>query len=76
VFDADRRLRYRGQLDDSRPSNGRPVTGADLRRAIDAVRAGEPAPAEQRPSIGCNIKWRAGNEPDYFKSFLASRQSG
>jgi hypothetical protein len=52
------------------------VTGADLRRAIDAVRAGEPAPAEQRPSIGCNIKWRAGNEPDYFKSFLASRQSG
>ncbi len=74
VFDADRRLRYRGQLDDSRPSNGRPVTGADLRAAIDAVMAGKPAAQEQRPSIGCNIKWKPGSEPDYFTSFLATRR--
>lgn len=74
VFDAVRGLRYRGQLDDSRPSNGRPVTGADLRAAIDAVMAGKPAAAEQRPSIGCNIKWKPGNEPDYFTSFLAARK--
>jgi thiol-disulfide isomerase/thioredoxin len=76
VFDAERRLRYRGQLDDSRPSNGRPVTGVDLRAAIDAVREGRDVPAEQRPSIGCNIKWKAGNEPDYFTTFLASRKPG
>jgi thiol-disulfide isomerase/thioredoxin len=76
VFDAERKLRYRGQLDDSRPSNGRPVTGADLRAAIDAVMAGRPAAAEQRPSIGCNIKWKPGNEPDYFTSFIAARKSG
>jgi len=63
LFDADRRLVYRGQLDDSRPSNGLPVTGADLRAAADAVLAGEPVPAEQKPSIGCNIKWKPGNEP-------------
>jgi peroxiredoxin len=66
LFDADRRLAYRGQLDDSRPGNGKPVTGADLRRALDAVLAGRPAPAEQRPSVGCNIKWKPGNEPSYF----------
>ncbi len=66
VFDADRRLVYRGQLDDSRPDSGIPVTGADLRRAVDAVLAGEPVPEAQQPSIGCNIKWRPGNEPDYF----------
>ena len=66
VFDGDRRLVYRGQLDDSRPSNDRPVTGKDLRAALDATLAGRPVPAEQRPSIGCNIKWRAGNEPDYY----------
>ena len=76
VFDAARCLRYRGQLDDSRPSNGRPVTGADLRAAIDAVMSGKAAAAEQRPSIGCNIKWKPGNEPDYFTSFLAARKSG
>ena len=66
VFDADGRLAYRGQLDDSRPSNGKPVTGADLIAAVDAVLAGRPAPEPQRPSMGCNIKWRRGNEPDYF----------
>jgi len=58
VFDAERRLVYRGQLDDSRPSNGVPVTGGDLRAALDAVLAGEPVSPEQRPSLGCNIKWR------------------
>jgi peroxiredoxin len=63
LFDEDRRLVYRGQLDASRPSNGMPVSGADLRAAIDAVRAGRPVPQDQRPSIGCSIKWRPGNEP-------------
>lgn len=67
VFDGDRRLVYRGQLDDSRPGNGKPVTGADLRAALDAVLAGNAPPADQRPSMGCNIKWKPGNEPDYFK---------
>jgi peroxiredoxin len=66
VFDAERRLVYRGQLDDSRPGNEKPVTGRDLRRALDAVLSHEPVPAEQTPSLGCNIKWRAGNEPAYF----------
>lgn len=60
-------LVYRGQLDDSRPGNGVPVTGRDLRAALDALLAGEPGPVEQKPSLGCNIKWRPGNEPDYFK---------
>ncbi len=76
VFDGERRLVYRGQLDDSRPSNGKSVTGADLRAAIDAARAGKPVPAEQRASIGCNIKWKPGSEPDYFTSFIASRKIG
>ena len=66
VFDGDRRLVYRGQLDDSRPSNDRPVDGRDLRAALDAVLAGRAVGAEQKPSTGCNIKWKAGNEPDYF----------
>ena len=66
LFDARRRLVYRGQFDDSRPGNGRPVTGADLRAAIDATLAGRSPTAEQQPSLGCNIKWRKGNEPDYF----------
>jgi peroxiredoxin len=65
LFDADRRLVYRGQFDDSRPGNGVPVTGRDLRTAIDALLHGQPVPHEQKPSIGCNIKWRPGNEPDY-----------
>lgn len=66
LFNAQRQLAYRGQLDDSRPSNNQPVTGADLRSAIAAVLAGQPIKIEQKPSIGCNIKWRPGNEPSYF----------
>ena len=66
LFDPDRKLVYRGQLDDSRPGNGLPVTGADLRAALDAVLAGKPDPEKQLPSMGCNIKWKPGNEPDYF----------
>jgi peroxiredoxin len=65
LFDRARRLVYRGQFDDSRPSNDRPVTGADLRAAADAVLAGTPVAGDQKPSIGCNIKWRPGNEPPY-----------
>jgi peroxiredoxin len=67
VFDQQQRLVYRGQMDDSRPDSGRPVTGRDLRQALDAVLEGRPVPAEQKPSIGCNIKWKPGNEPDYFR---------
>lgn len=59
LYDRDRRLVYRGQLDDSRPGNGRPVTGADLRAALEAVLAGQPVDPRQRASIGCNIKWKA-----------------
>lgn len=66
LFDTERRLAYRGQLDDSRPGNGKPVNGQDLRRAIDAVLNGRPVDANQKPSLGCNIKWKPGNEPDYF----------
>jgi peroxiredoxin len=66
LFGADRSLAYRGQFDASRPSLELPVTGADLRAACDAVLAGQAAPEPQRPSVGCNIKWRAGNEPDWF----------
>jgi hypothetical protein len=66
VFDKERKLVYRGQLDDSRPENGVPVTGRDLRTALDAVLAGQPVAAAQKPSIGCNIKWKPGNEPVYF----------
>ena len=65
VFDKGRALVYRGQMDDSRPGNDVPVTGADLRAALDAVLGDEPVPKEQKPSIGCNIKWKAGNQPDY-----------
>ncbi len=65
LFDGDRKLVYRGQLDDSRPGNGLPVTGKDLRTAIDAALAGEAISPEQKPSIGCNIKWKPGNEPRY-----------
>ncbi len=67
LFDATRKLVYRGQLDDSRPSNGKPVTGADLRAAIEAVLTGNSVEEEQKPSIGCNIKWKKGNEPSYFQ---------
>lgn len=67
LFDGDGRLAYRGQMDDSRPGNGRPVTGADLRAAMDAVLEGRAVSGDQKPSIGCNIKWKPGNEPDYFR---------
>ena len=64
LFDAQHRLAYRGQFDDSRPGNDQPVTGADLRAACDRVLAGEPVPGDQTPSIGCNIKWK--EAPSYF----------
>ncbi len=67
LFDRQRKLVYRGQMDGARPGNDVPVTGADLRAALDAVLAGKPVAAEQTPSIGCNIKWKPGREPDYFK---------
>lgn len=66
LFDSDAKLVYRGQLDDSRPGSNAPVTGEDLRSAIDAIVAGQSVPAAQKPSIGCNIKWKPGNEPPYF----------
>jgi thiol-disulfide isomerase/thioredoxin len=66
LFDRGRRLVYRGQFDDSRPGNGIPVTGKDLRAALDAVLGGKEISANQKPSIGCNIKWKSGGEPDYF----------
>jgi hypothetical protein len=66
LFDAKGVLVYRGQLDGSRPGNDVPITGEHLRAAIDAVVAGRPVPAEQRPSIGCNIKWKPGNEPQWL----------
>jgi peroxiredoxin len=71
LFDKDQKLVYRGQFDDSRPGNGLPITGADLRAACDAVLADEPVPEKQRPSIGCNIKWKEGNAPDYFTGIAA-----
>lgn len=66
VFDAGRKLVYRGQLDPSRPGSDLPVTGSDLRAAVDALLAGRPPLAEQIPSLGCNIKWKPGNHPAYF----------
>jgi peroxiredoxin len=68
LFDSNRRLVYRGQFDGSRPKNDVPVTGADLRAAADAVLAGKAPSETQRPSMGCNIKWYPGNEPEYFKT--------
>ncbi len=65
LFDSNRKLVYRGQLDDSRPSSGLPVTGRDLRAALDALLAGQAVSQEQRASLGCNIKWKPGNEPVY-----------
>jgi peroxiredoxin len=67
LFDSERTLVYRGQMDDSRPGTGIPVTGADLTAAIDAVLEGRPVSEEQKPSLGCNIKWKSGNEPEYTK---------
>jgi len=66
LFDKNQKLVYRGQMDDSRPGNGMPVTGKDLRAALDAVLAGKLVSPSQKASVGCNIKWKAGNEPDYF----------
>ena len=68
LFDQSRKLVYRGQLDDSRPDSGKPVTGKDLRAALDAVLNDQPVNPDQRASIGCNIKWKSGNEPAYFNS--------
>ena len=65
LFDRERRLAYRGQFDGSRPGGSVPVTGADMRAAVDALLRGEAAPKEQRPSVGCSIKWKSGNEPDW-----------
>lgn len=69
LFDAAGKLAYRGQFDDSRPSTGIPITGADLRAASDAVLAGRPVPEPQKPSIGCNIKWK--DAPEYFTGVRA-----
>lgn len=66
LFDQQRTLYYRGRFDDSTPKNNVPVTGQDLKTALDALLQGKPSPKEQQPSIGCNIKWQPGNEPDYF----------
>lgn len=68
LFDSAHKLAYRGQLDGSRPGNDVPVNGADLRAALDTLLAGKSVSAEQRASLGCNIKWKPGNEPEYFKS--------
>src|SRR5678815_2929835 len=74
LFDRDRRLAYRGQIDGSRPGNGVAVDGRDLRAAMDALLKGARPAAEQRPSTGCNIKWKAGKQPVYFQSALVKRQ--
>lgn len=68
VFDGEQKLVYRGQFDSSRPNSEIPVTGEDLRAAVEALLSGERVPEEQTPSLGCNIKWRAGAEPDYFNA--------
>jgi peroxiredoxin len=66
LFDQERRLVYRGQLDEARPGNDVPVTGQDVRAALDAVLNDQPVPKDQKPSIGCSIKWKPGNEPTYL----------
>ncbi len=66
LFDKEGKLVYRGQFDGSRPGNDVPVTGEDLRRAVDALLEGRPVPGDQIPSVGCNIKWKPGNEPEWF----------
>ena len=66
LFDPQHKLFYRGQFDDSRPRNDAPVTGADMRAALDALLQGADAPDDQKASMGCNIKWKAGNQPEYF----------
>jgi len=69
IFDRDLKLVYRGQFDDSRPGNAEKITGKDLRHAVDALLQEKPISGEQKPSLGCNIKWKPGNEPDYFERF-------
>ena len=66
LYDKNRNLVYRGRFDDSRPDNDTPVTGDQLRAAMEAVLAGRPVSKNQKPSVGCNIKWKPGNEPAYF----------
>jgi peroxiredoxin len=66
LYNKERKLVYRGQMDDSRPGNNVPVTGSDLKAALEAVLGGKKVPAKQKPSMGCNIKWKKGNEPDYY----------
>jgi peroxiredoxin len=66
IFDRELKCAYRGQLDDSRPGSAIPVTGKDIRDALDNILAGKPVSDKQRPSIGCNIKWKPGNEPPYY----------
>jgi peroxiredoxin len=66
VFDANDECVYRGQLDDSRPGNDKPVNGKDLRDVLDKLIEGKSIPTNQKPSLGCNIKWKAGNEPNYY----------
>lgn len=68
LFDQSHQLAYRGQLDDSRPGNGVPVTGTDLAAAIESMLDGKPVSEQQKASLGCNIKWKPGSEPDYFKA--------
>lgn len=68
LFDNELKLIYRGQFDDSRPKNDVPITGRDLRTAVDALLTHQPIPSEQKPSMGCNIKWKQGNEPEYYSS--------
>ena len=67
LFDTNRKLVYRGQFDGSRPGNGQPVTGDDLQNALDSVTSGQRVTIPQQPSLGCNIKWRPGNAPEYFE---------
>ncbi|MGZ6290523.1 MAG: thioredoxin family protein, partial [Bdellovibrionota bacterium] len=66
LFDANHALAYRGQIDDSRQGNAVPVTGKDIIHAIDLLLSGKPISSDQKPSLGCNIKWKPGNEPDYY----------
>ena len=73
LFNQNKKLVYRGQMDDSKPGNNKPITGRDLRAALDAVLQNKPIPENQKPSMGCNIKWKSGNEPDYFLSVCSTR---
>ncbi len=68
LFDQDRKLIYRGQFDNARPGKNDPVTGEDLTAAVEALLARKPVASEQKPSMGCNIKWKPGNEPNYFNA--------